>query len=359
MKLYWLLICVPLAITARLLNLSATIVFVVSFLAMIPLASLISEAVDVLAIYTGPSVGALLSATFGTLTEIFILFNLLWQGQIAVMQSEITGSVLLGLLFTIGLSQIAGGVKFGFQEFDVRSVALATALTAIAVIGMLIPTFFGISQQFEAGVSISSSFQSPALDTLSHGVSIALIVLYVLYLFFIFRYVPARAGRTGRQMEPTEKPEWSKQRGIAVLALATVGVAIMSSILTGALEPFGASIGLSTLFLGLIVLPIAGSFADITVAVRAARNNQIGLSFSLGTSAVLQTALLVAPLMVLIGPLFSQDFTLSFGLIQVLAMGIAVVVVSLTVNDGVSSWFEGAQFVALYGILALWFYLTT
>ena len=85
MKLYWLLIFVPLAIGARLLNLNPTIVFVLSFLAMIPLASLISEAVDVLAIYAGPSMGALLSATFGTLTEIFILFNLLWQGQIAVM----------------------------------------------------------------------------------------------------------------------------------------------------------------------------------------------------------------------------------------------------------------------------------
>jgi Ca2+:H+ antiporter len=359
MKLYWLLIFVPLAIGARVLNLSATIVFVLSFLAMIPLASLISEAVDVLAIYAGPSLGALLSATFGTLTEIFILFNLLWQGQIAVMQSEITGSVLLGLLFTIGLSQFAGGIKYGFQEFDVRSVALATALTAIAVIGMLIPTFFAISQQFEAGTSIAAGYQSPELDTLSHGVSIVLMVLYVLYLFFIFRYVPARARHTGREAGPTETPEWSKQRGLIVLALATAGVAIMSSILTGALEPFGESIGLSTLFLGLIVLPIAGSFADITVAARAARNNKIGLSFSLGTSAVLQTALLVAPLMVLISPLFQQDFTLSFGLIQVLAMGIAVAVLSLTVNDGVSNWFEGAQFLGLYGILALWFFLTT
>lgn len=359
LKLYWLLVFVPLAIGAWLLNLNPTLVFVLSFLAMIPLASLISEAVDVLAVYAGPSVGALLSATFGTLTEIFILFNLLRQGQIAVMQAEITGSVLLGLLFVIGLSQIVGGIKHGFQEFDVGEVARAISVMALAVSGMFIPTFFSITQQFETGQFIGAGFSSPSLDTLSHGVSIALLVLYFLYLFYVYRYQPARADYSGYEATPTEQPRWSRERGIGVLAIATLGVAFMSNILTGALEPFGEAIGLSTLFLGLIVLPIAGGFADITVAVKAARNNKIGLSFSLGTSAVLQTALLVAPLMVLIGPLVGQDITLSFGLIQVIAMGLAVGVLSLTAKDGISNWFEGAQFMTLYVILAMWFYLTT
>jgi len=358
-KLYWLLVFVPLGVAAWLLNLSPTVVFVVSFLAMIPLASVISQAVEVLAGYTGPSVGALLSATFGTLTEVFILFNLLRQGQISVMQSEITGSVLLGLLFIIGLSQITGGIKYGFQEFHLRGVALAAGVMALAVIGMLIPTFFAITEQFEAGAAIAPGYQSDSLDSLSHGVSLILLVLYVLYLFYVFRYVPARANRSGREAGPAEEHEWSRARGITVLAVATLGVAVMSSLLTDTLEPFGESIGLSPLFLGLIVLPIAGSFADIVVAVRAARNDQIGLSFSLGTSGVLQTALLVAPLMVLISPLLGQDFSLSFGLIQVIAMGLSVAVLVITVNDGIANWFEGAQFMTLYIMLALWFYLTT
>lgn len=359
MKIFWLLVFVPLSIAAALLNMSPTAVFVLSFIAMIPLASLISEAVDVLADYTGPSVGALLSATFGTLTEVFILFNLLRQGQIAVMQSEITGSVLLGLLFVIGLSQIVGGIKFGMQEFDVRGVARAASVMALAVSGMLIPTFFAINQQFEQGVPITAGYSSPQLDSLSEGVSLALLLLYFLYLFYVFRYKPTRARFSGREAESPEQPKWSRTRGISVLAVATVGVAITSSILTDALEPFGESIGLSTLFLGLIVLPIAGSFADIVVAVRAAQNNKIGLSFSLGTSAVLQTALLVAPLMVLLSPLLGQDFTLSFGMIQVIAMGLAVATLSLTAKDGISNWFEGAQFMTLYAIMAMWFYLTT
>ncbi len=359
MNVYWLLISVPLALGAWLAHLSPTLVFVLSFVAMIPLASLVSRAVDVLADYAGPSVGALLSATFGSLTELFILLNLLRQGQIAVMQSEITGSVLLGLLFVIGLSQVAGGIKYGYQEFSMRGVSVATAVMALAVIGMLIPTFFAISQQFQTGTPITAGYQSPEVDALSSGVSLTLFGLYVLYLFFIFRYVPARAHHTGREAVPAEEPEWSRRRGIIVLAVATLGIAIMSTTLTDVLEPFGESVGLSTLFLGLIVLPIAGSFADIAVAVRAARNNKIGLSFSLGTSAVLQTALLVAPLMVLISPLLGQDFTLSFALIEVAAMGLAVAVLSLTVNDGISNWFEGVQFLTLYGLLAMWFYLAT
>jgi Ca2+:H+ antiporter len=146
---------------------------------------------------------------------------------------------------------------------------------------------------------------------------------------------------------------------IGRLSLATLGLAVLSSILTSALEPFGESVGLSTLFLGLIVLPVAGSFSDIVIAVRAARNNEIGLSFSLTTSAVLQTALLVAPLMVLVGLLVGQPFTLSFGVIQVVAMGLAVAVVSLAANDPIANWFEGAQFLTLYLLLAMWFYLAT
>jgi Ca2+:H+ antiporter len=359
MKIYWLLIFVPLAIGAALLGVNPTLVFVLAFFGMIPLAALLSEAVDQLALYTGPSVGALLTATFGTVTEIFILLNLLRQGQLSTMQAEITGSVLLGLLFVIGLSEVLGGIKHGFQEFDTRVTALATSLMALAVVGMLIPTFFAITEQLGSGQPITPGFDDPALDSLSRGVSIALLILYMLYLCFIYRYVPKRAGFRGREAEPAEQPEWSRGRAIGLLSLATLGLAVLSSILTNALEPFGESVGLSTLFLGLIVLPIAGGFADIVVAVRAARNNQIGLSFSLTTSAVLQTALLVAPLMVLIGALLGQPFTLSFGFIQVIAMGLAVFVVSLAANDPIANWFEGAQFITLYIILALWFYLTT
>lgn len=181
----------------------------------------------------------------------------------------------------------------------------------------------------------------------------------MLYLFFIYRYAPKRAGFRGREAEPAEKPEWSRGRAIGLLSLATLGLAVLSSILTNALEPFGESVGLSPLFLGLIVLPIGGGFSDIVVAVRAARNNQLGLSLSLTTSAVLQTALLVAPLMVLFGALLGQPFTLSFGFIQIVAMGLAVLVVSLGANDPIANWFEGAQFLTLYILLALWFYLTT
>ena len=359
MKLYWLFVFVPLAIIAQVLGLGPTIVFVTAFLGMIPLALLISEAVDVLAIFSGPSIGALLSATFGTVVELFILINLLRSGQLATMQAEITGSVLMGLLLVIGLSEVVGGIKNGFQKFDAPAAAMATALMALAVIGMIIPTLFAVTEQIASGAPITAGYLDPKLEALSQGVSIALLLLYFLYLFFIYRYAPKRADFAGQQAEATETPKWSLSRSIALLAAATLGVAVVSTILTDALEPFGEQIGLSPLFLGLILLPIASGFADITVAVRAAQNNHLGLSVSLSTSAVLQTALLVAPLLVLIGPLFGIPFTLSFVFIQVIAMGLAVGVLSLTVNDGIANWFEGAQFLALYGILALWFYLTT
>lgn len=359
MKISWLLIFVPLAIGAQLLNLSPTIVFVLAFLAMIPLAALIGQAVDVLALYTGPSVGALLTATFGTLTEIFILLNLLRTNQLDVIKYEITGSVLLGLIFVIGLSELVGGIKHGFQKYDGASVSIATSVMALAVIGMLIPTFFAVTEQVKAGIAVGPDFQDPALDALSIGVALALLALYILYLFFLYRYLPARTSLVRPQEPAAEKPRWTKARTIGLLSLATLGVAVVSSILTDALEPFGNSVGLSTLFLGLIVLPVAGGFADIVVAIRAAANNRIGLSFSLSTGAVMQTALLVAPLMVLLSPLLGNPLTLSFGFVQVVAMALSVAIISLIANDGIANWFEGAQFITLYGILALWFFLIT
>lgn len=357
MKIYWLLIFVPLAIGARLLNAPPTFIFVFAFFGLIPLAALLSESVEMLALYTGPGIGALLTATFGTLTELFILFNLLRSNQLAVMQAEIAGSVLMGLVLVIGLSEVFGGVKHGLQVFDSRNVSLATSLMALAVIGMLVPTFFGITEQLKLGTAVTISFDDPALNTLSHGVSIALVVLYALYLVFIFRYLPNQNTTVKKEAEVGEEPEWSLRRALALIALATLGVAIVSGILTDALEPFGESVGLSTLFLGIILLPIAGGFPDILVSVRAARNNHIDLSFSLTTSAVLQTALFVAPLMVLVSPLFGVQFTLYFAVVEVVAMGLAVAVASLAANDRYANWFEGAQFLTLYIILALWFYL--
>lgn len=136
-----LLLLVPAAILASALRLSPSLVFVAAFLSLIPLASLLGEATEELAIRTGPKIGGLLNATLGTLTELIIMFALLRSGQIQLLKASIVGSILISLLFTVGVAVLFGGIRNGMQRFDRQSVGLATTTMILAVVGMLVPTF--------------------------------------------------------------------------------------------------------------------------------------------------------------------------------------------------------------------------
>jgi Ca2+:H+ antiporter len=143
---------------------------------------------------------------------------------------------------------------------------------------------------------------------------------------------------------------------MGLLAAATIGVAVVSEILSGALEPFGQRLGISTLFMGVVLIPLAGNVSEILVGTRTARANKLDLSLSIASSSAMQVALFVAPLLAIISPLFGQELTLYFSIFEVFALGLAVFSAVAIASDGVSNWMEGAQFLALYLILALWFY---
>jgi Ca2+:H+ antiporter len=137
-----LLLLVPLAILASALRLSPQIVFVAAFLSLVPLANLLSEATEELALHTGPRIGGLLNATLGTMTELIIMFALLRSGQIQLLKASIVGSILISLLFTVGVAVLFGGIRNGMQRFDRQAVGLATTTMILAVVGLMVPTFF-------------------------------------------------------------------------------------------------------------------------------------------------------------------------------------------------------------------------
>jgi Ca2+:H+ antiporter len=142
-------------------------------------------------------------------------------------------------------------------------------------------------------------------------------------------------------------------KAVAVLAAATVGVAIESELLVHAATEASEALGLSSVFLGLILIPIIGNAAEHAAAVMLARKGQVDLGLQIALGSSTQVALLVAPLLVFAGVLMGQDMNLVFQPFEVLALGMATMVAAIITLDGESHWFEGVQLLAVYGLVAV------
>jgi Ca2+:H+ antiporter len=351
------LLLVPAAFLAAVFQLNPPVVFAIAFLALIPLANLLSETTEILAARTGPRIGGLLNATFGTLTELIVMFALLRTGQTELLKASIVGSILISLLLTVGAAILFGGIRNGMQRFDQQSVGLAATTMILAVVGLLVPTFFSAIIQQQENRIFSSAFQSESVDRISLAVAV---ILFSLYLLTVIYQLRAPEGETLAQ-KPTgprnfKRHEWSTRRAIAVLTVATIGIAILGEILSRFVEPFGASLGLSYLFVGAVILPFAGAISEMIVCVHMARNNLVNLAISIPMNGAMQVSLFVAPLLVFLSAFGPTPLTLCFGVSEVIAVAITVALAAYIAIDGVTSWLEGAQLLALWGILALWFY---
>ena len=352
-----LLLLVPAAFLAAILQVRPSVVFVIAFLALIPLANLISESTEMLATRTGPRIGGLLNATFGTLTELIVMFALLRTGQTELLKASIVGSILISLLLTVGAAILFGGIRHGMQRFDQQSVGLAATTMILAVVGLLVPTFFSAITQRQEKRIFSSAFQSESVDRISLAVAVVLFLLYILTVVYQLR-APEGEELAQKRSGPLDSGQhkWSTLRAIGTLTAATIGIAILGEILSRFVEPFGASLGLSYLFVGAVILPVAGAISEMIVCVHMARNNLVNLAISIPMNGAMQVSLFVAPLLVFLSAFGPTPLTLCFGVSEVIAVAITVALAAYIAIDGVTSWLEGAQLLALWGILALWFY---
>jgi Ca2+:H+ antiporter len=361
--LRYLLIFVPLAVVAELLHWSPLLIFAFSCIALIPLAGLLGEATEELAVHTGPRIGGLLNATLGNAAELIITIVALTQGELDLVKASITGSILGNLLLILGASLLLGGVRHGIQKFDRTLTGVSATMMTLAIIGLIIPTLFELLHEIQLGQLdiYSTSVNDPALNRLSLWVAAILIILYVLSLIFTFR-TPQREEHSGVEdhgsEEEAHKAKWSVPVSLGVLAASTVAIVFLSEFLVGAVEPVVESLGISKLFLGIIIIPIVGNVAEHIVGVQVALKNKMDLSLSISLGSSMQVALFVAPLLVFISLLFGPELTLFFSLFEVAALTLAVFSATLVSVDGESNWLEGAQLLAVYLVIALGFYFT-
>jgi Ca2+:H+ antiporter len=346
--LLWLLAFVPVLFAAERLKPEAhTLLFVLSVLAVVPLAALLSHATESVAAKTGDTVGGLLNATLGNLTELVIALTALHAGQTTLVKASIAGAIVTNTLFMLGASFLLGGLKHHVQEYNSSSARLQAGLLFLATVAILIPS--AVSQ---ADSSAGSAFT----ETLSVGLSVLLIAAYGLNLLFSLKTHREFFGGA-EHAEASEAP-WPLGLALAALAGVTVLVALVSEVFVESVQQAAVAFGMTPAFVGFIVVALVGGAAEMASAFSGARKNRLDLSVGIALGSASQIALFVAPVLVLlsyvIGP---APMNLQFWPGAVVMMLIATMTAALVTNSGRSAWFVGVLVLMVYLIFAMTLYL--
>ncbi|ERN41466.1 calcium/proton exchanger (cax) [Rubidibacter lacunae KORDI 51-2] len=346
-----MLLFVPMSLAAEFLDWGAATVFILSALAIVPLAAFMGTATEEIAIVAGPTLGGLMNATFGNATELIIALLALRSGLVSVVKASITGSIVGNLLLVSGFAMLLGGIRFKEQVFQPEIARVNASAMNLAVIAILLPTALNLN---------SSGISELRLQRLSVAVSVVAIVVYGLTLFFSMK-THAYLHDVGKaQVDPEgdrEPPEdVNLTLWIVVLLVVTVVVGVESEFLVTSLEEATATLGLSALFTGVILLPIIGNSAEHVTAVTVAMKNKMDLSVSVTVGSTLQIALFVGPILVIVGWIIGQPMDLNFSPFELVAVAVAVLIANSISSDGKSNWLEGCLLLATYATLALAFF---
>jgi Ca2+:H+ antiporter len=346
--LLWLLAFVPVVFAAHKAKPEAhTLLFVLSVVAIVPLAALLSHATESVAAKTGDTVGGLLNATLGNLTELVIALAALRAGQYTLVKASIAGAIVTNTLFMLGVSFLLGGLKHHVQEYNRVNARLQAGLLFLATIAMLLPSVVSVADA-AAGAAFA--------EKLSVSLSVLLIAAYGLGLLFSLKTHREFFGGA-KQAETGEAP-WPLGLALATLAGVTILVALVSEVFVESVQQAAVAFGMTPAFVGFIVVALVGGAAEMASAFSAARKDRLDLSVGIALGSASQIALFVAPILVLfsyvIGPV---PMDLQFWPGAVAMMLIATMTASLVTNSGRSAWFVGVLILMVYLIFAMTLYL--
>lgn len=348
-SIYWLLLFIPVSIIAESLHATASALFFCAAISIIPIAKGIGDSTEKLAHYTGPSIGALLNATFGNAPELIISIVALRAGLYDVVLASITGVLLANLLLAMGISFLVGGSKFHLQEFNVKSVRVYNSILFIAVLSMAIPSAFT-----HALSKYTEFFQNTVY--VNGEISVLLLIGYILYLVFMLKTHPD-FFRGAEEEEGAAQGKGGIWKPLLTLALASVAAAFMSEILVGAAEETGRQLGMTTTFVSLVFIAIVGGAAESFSAISMAKKNKLDVTMGILMGSCIQIILFVAPLLVLLSFVIApQPMFLAFTRLEIILLFISAFVSLLLTADGSSHWFKGVQLILMYILIAIVLY---
>ncbi|KAJ5102701.1 hypothetical protein N7532_003230 [Penicillium argentinense] len=385
-----LIFAAPAGIALYCVKANPIAIFVVNFIAIIPLAAMLSYATEEIALRTGETIGGLLNATFGNAVELIVAIIALVKKEVVIVQTSLIGSMLSNLLLVMGMCFFFGGVNRLEQHFNVVVAQTAASLLALAVSSLIIPTAF---HQWSDGNKDKTA-------ALSRGTSVLLLIIYGCYLFFQLKShtemynEPSKkvekrrrrisegdlsrglakignaaakqiGGENAQQIDmqdPEDEPEQPQLTitvALLTLAASTALVAVCAEFMVDSIDGLTATGNISDTFVGLILLPIVGNAAEHATAVTVACKDKMDLAIGVAVGSSMQIALLVLPLIVVLGWIIGVDnMTLGFDGFQVILLFVSVLLVNYLIADGKSHWLEGVLLMMMYLIIALaaWFF---
>lgn len=361
----WLLLFIPTAFGLDHWHAEPFIIFIVSGLAILPLAALMGKATEALADHLGPNYGGMLSASMGNAPELIIGIAALNNGLIDMLKSSIAGSIIGNLLFGIGISMFAGGIKRGTQAFDVRITSINGAMLVLGTLSLIVPAVFHVTTHTDQELRLH--------------ISIVLLIVYaasVIHIIFGEKpmvddgFIDIKIeDRRKSDLEATpnaivapddkakeENPAWGRNTALAVLMCVAVVLAMLSDILTGSAQPAADAMNLNPVFAGVFLLALIGNIPEYFNAVTFARKNQMTLALSISLGATTQLVLLVAPVLVICGAIMGLNMNLLFNNFELVAILLSVTVTRNLIAGGRTTWFEGLLLIGLYTVLGFGFY---
>jgi Ca2+:H+ antiporter len=348
---YTTLLFVPASFWLGLTHAAPTAVFVVSCIAILPLAALMGAATEQLAHRSGPGIGGLLNATFGNAAELIIGFMALRAGEQEIVKASLTGSILGNMLMVLGLAMLVGGWRHKELVFNRMTAEVGSGMMVLATVALVIPALYA---------AVTQHREAEHLESISLDISYVLIATYIASLVFQLKthqrlFEPAEHASESRHQDEAARA-WPVSRSLGVLLVAAVLVGFVSELLVGAIHAAGEALGLGKVFMGVVVVAVIGNAAEHSTAVLMAARNKMDLAFGIAMGSSLQIALFVAPALVIAGHAIGQPLGLEFTMLEVAGVMLSVMAVAHLASDGRTNWFEGVQLLAIYAILAVAFF---
>ena len=316
------------------------------------MAGWIGRATEALAARVGEGLGGLLNATFGNAAELIIAGIALSKGLINVVKASITGSIIGNVLLVLGLSILFGGTKYKEQTFNRTAARTSVISLSLAAIGLIIPTVFHLTADRSPG-----GWSALMEQKLSLAIAVVLFLTYFCMLgFSLWTHKHFFQGANSDAEEGVR--HWSRGKSLTILLIATTVVGLLSEFLVGTIENVRDSVGLTEVFVGVIVVAIVGNAAEHSSAILMAMKDKMDLTVGISIGSSLQIALFVAPLLIFLSYVFGRPMDLEFTMPEVVAVVASVYILFQISGDGETNWIEGIQLLSVYVILGiLFFYL--
>jgi len=342
------LVFIPLSLFVEYYQVNESLTFICACLAIVPLAIIISNSTEQIAVYTGSKVGGLLNATMGNIPEFFIGLFAVQAGMYKLVLASMAGSIIGNLLLVLGVSTFLGGIVHSTQTFDKNVARSNFSLLCFAAISLIVPLAFKLTHS-------NSDKLEQGLTVLSFAIALILLIIYILGLTFSLiaqknLFLEHDTAGNGKEAK------WPLHYAIAVLALASFFVAMESELLISKVEVAVRELKLPELFIGIILVPILGNGAEYTTAVLMAIHNKIDISVEIAVGSSMQIAMFVAPILVLFSFALGNPLIYVYEPFEVIALLTAILLSLYVFQDGKTYWLEGALLTFTYIIFCVAFF---